>query len=85
MDIDPLASFAGSRLRRRLVFRTLGPIALAVGEPTVKLHWHLHYSNKTAYGMLAYKTSVSGEYDTTASGIIECAEDQSTDGASENG
>src|SRR5216684_3362638 len=39
----------------------------------MKAHWHLGYSKKTACGMLAYPTSVSGEFDTPTSNRIDCA------------
>ena len=43
-----------------------------LGGEKVKTHWHLGYSNKTACGILAYKTEVTDEYDTAWNSRIEC-------------
>ncbi len=45
----------------------------------MKVHWHLGYSNKTACGILAYKTAWVGEYDTDRGQRIECAVNGSDD------
>ena len=42
----------------------------------IKIHWHLHYTNRTACGILAYRTDVIDEYDTAKNGRIECASDE---------
>ena len=38
----------------------------------MKIHWHLGYVNKTACGILAYKTRWIGEYDTARNERISC-------------
>ena len=42
--------------------------------PLYRTHWHLDYCNKTACGILVYKTAVSNEFDTAINTRLECSD-----------
>jgi hypothetical protein len=41
--------------------------------PLYRTHWHLGYCNKTACGILIYKTAVANEFDTATCTRLECS------------
>ena len=49
------------------------PIREYRSYPLYRTHWHLGYCNKTACGILVYKTAVSNEFDTAINTRLECS------------